>query len=123
MKLQSKPERVDVKLDEAKIQLLYTLLKITPLPNAPLVSQSTSEPWKLGIEHDFLKDSLVQFRNDWRHEDLLKKINSFPNYIAHWEDSEKTASGKLHFLHIKSNREDAVPLLLLHGWPGALSWK
>lgn len=39
-------------------------------------------------------------------------LNSFPNYKL------KIGKTDLHFLALFSEKPDAVPLLLLHGWPG-----
>ncbi len=49
---------------------------------------------------------------DWRaHEATL---NGFPQYTT-------TIDGQnIHFLHVRSARPDALPLLLLHGWPGSV---
>lgn len=42
-------------------------------------------------------------------------INSFPQFTYEIEDMT------IHFVGVFSEREDAVPVLLLHGWPGNLS--
>ncbi|MBO0809306.1 MAG: alpha/beta fold hydrolase, partial [Actinobacteria bacterium] len=49
---------------------------------------------------------------DWRaHEAAL---NQFPQYAT-------TIDGQnIHFLHVRSAEPGAVPLLLLHGWPGSV---
>ncbi|KAJ7505391.1 Alpha/Beta hydrolase protein [Mycena galericulata] len=46
------------------------------------------------------------------------RVNTFPQYIASVADVDKT-SFNLHFLALFSEKPDAVPLLLLHGWPGS----
>lgn len=54
---------------------------------------------------------------DWRAEE--KRLNAMgPQFKA---DIEVDGFGTvdLHFLHAKSERADAVPLLFLHGWPGS----
>ena len=49
---------------------------------------------------------------DWRaHE---SRLNEIPQYRT-------TIDGQtIHFLHVRSPEPDAVPLLLLHGWPGSV---
>lgn len=45
------------------------------------------------------------------------RINSFPQYTTEIEGL------RIHFVALFSKRKDAVPLLLLHGWPGrSISW-
>ncbi len=49
---------------------------------------------------------------DWRAQEA--RLNGYPQYTT-------TIDGQnVHFLHVRSARPDAVPLLLLHGWPGSV---
>src|SRR5688572_20412500 len=48
---------------------------------------------------------------DWRARE--KDLNSFPHFRARIDGEN------LHFIHHRASRKDAVPLLLLHGWPGS----
>ncbi|OYO06118.1 epoxide hydrolase family protein [Enemella evansiae] len=48
---------------------------------------------------------------DWRARE--ERINAVPQFTAPIDGHE------LHFFHQHSDREDATPLLLLHGWPGS----
>ena len=44
-------------------------------------------------------------------------INSFPNFKATVED--KKGRFDIHFAALFSAQENAIPLVLLHGWPGS----
>jgi epoxide hydrolase len=49
---------------------------------------------------------------DWRAHEA--RLNEFPQYRT-------TIDGQtIHFLHVRSAEPDALPLLLLHGWPGSV---
>ncbi|GLZ79522.1 microsomal epoxide hydrolase [Actinorhabdospora filicis] len=49
---------------------------------------------------------------DWRAAEA--RINAFPQFTT-------TIDGQnVHFIHVRSERADAVPLLLAHGWPGSV---
>ena len=50
--------------------------------------------------------------HDWRKCEA--RLNSFPNYITEIDGLD------IHFLHVRSKREDALPLLITHGWPGSI---
>jgi pimeloyl-ACP methyl ester carboxylesterase len=51
-------------------------------------------------------------RYDWRAHEA--RLNAFPQYTT-------TVDGQsLHFLHVRSAEPGALPLLLLHGWPGSV---
>lgn len=89
---------------------MRNLLKACPLPEQPPVQASRA--WELGMDLDFLKALRNKFINEWSWSTLENKLNEFDNYTVELEELN------LHFIHAKSIRPDAVPLLLLHGWPG-----
>lgn len=45
------------------------------------------------------------------------EINSFPNYTAKVKESGDTFD--IHFAALFSERTDATPIIMLHGWPGS----
>src|ERR1700722_17028992 len=49
---------------------------------------------------------------DWRAVEA--RLNSHPQFVT---DIDGEA---IHFLHVRSSRADATPLLLTHGWPGSV---
>jgi pimeloyl-ACP methyl ester carboxylesterase len=67
--------------------------------------------WEYGSDFDILRP-LVDFWGggfDWRSQE--RYLNSFPQFIA---DIDGLG---VHFLHERSEAEDSIPLLALHGWP------
>ena len=46
-----------------------------------------------------------------------KVMNSFPNYKMPIEDNDG-ATYDIHFAALFSKKEDAIPIVFLHGWPG-----
>jgi pimeloyl-ACP methyl ester carboxylesterase len=49
---------------------------------------------------------------DWRR--IEKKLNALPNFIT------KIDGLDIHFIHVRSKHEDALPLIVTHGWPGSV---
>jgi pimeloyl-ACP methyl ester carboxylesterase len=49
---------------------------------------------------------------DWRRCEA--RINSYPQFLTEIDGLD------IHFLHIRSPHEDALPLLVCHGWPGSI---
>ncbi|WP_327142613.1 epoxide hydrolase family protein [Nocardia sp. NBC_01327] len=49
---------------------------------------------------------------DWRA--LEAKLNSYPQFTTEIDGED------IHFLHIRSERPDATPVVLTHGWPGSI---
>lgn len=70
--------------------------------------------WSRGVPLAYLKDLAEYWRTqyDWRAAEA--ELNSYPQYVTEIDGTN------VHFLHVRSARPDAVPLLLTHGWPGSV---
>lgn len=72
--------------------------------------------WSRGVPVDYLRRLADHWREryDWRaHEAAL---NELPHFVTGIDGQT------IHFLHVRSSRPDAEPLILLHGWPGSFLW-
>lgn len=71
-----------------------------------------------GISRQWLADAKQRWENgyDWRRTEA--EINKFPNYTVDIEEDGSTFS--VHFIALFSKKADAVPIVLLHGWPGSI---
>jgi pimeloyl-ACP methyl ester carboxylesterase len=49
---------------------------------------------------------------DWRRVEA--KLNSLPQFITEVDGLD------IHFIHARSKHEDALPLIVNHGWPGSI---
>ena len=48
---------------------------------------------------------------DWRKCEAT--LNSLPNFVTEIDGLD------IHFIHVRSRHEDALPLIVTHGWPGS----
>ena len=69
--------------------------------------------WDYGTNLNYLRSLVTYWREryDWRAQE--RRLNRFSQF--------KTSIGGLgiHFIHQRSNEPDAIPLLLLNGWPSS----
>jgi pimeloyl-ACP methyl ester carboxylesterase len=49
---------------------------------------------------------------DWRKVET--ELNALPQFTTEIDEVE------IHFIHVKSEHEDAMPLIMTHGWPGSV---
>jgi pimeloyl-ACP methyl ester carboxylesterase len=49
---------------------------------------------------------------DWRKVEA--RLNALPQFITEIDGLD------IHFIHVKSDHEDALPLIVNHGWPGSI---
>ncbi len=76
--------------------------------------KETPEDWSQGIPLDYMKEIKQYWENDYDWPARLAKLNQWPGY-----KTEIDGLG-IHFLHVRSPNENAMPLLLTHGWPGSI---
>jgi pimeloyl-ACP methyl ester carboxylesterase len=67
----------------------------------------------LGREPDFLRNLVAYWadRYDWRSRE--RRLNELPNCAA------RVGEHTVHYLHARSPQPDALPLVIVHGWPSA----
>ena len=49
---------------------------------------------------------------DWRKVEA--KLNALPQYVTRIDGVD------IHFIHVRSQHKDALPLIMTHGWPGSV---
>lgn len=68
--------------------------------------------WDTGVPVAYLRDLAARWAEfDWRATE--ERLNRLPQFTT-------TIDGQtIHFVHVRSGRAGATPLLLTHGWPGS----
>ena len=102
---------------DADLDDLRARLTAARLPETETVYRAAPDPrrWEQGVPLADLVDVVNYWRTgyDWRSfEERLNQIGQFRTTI---DDLG------IHFLHRRSARADATPLILTHGWPGSIA--
>lgn len=105
------PEIVPFRVQVAQSVLddLHRRLVNVQFPEKEIVDDNSQGPRLETIKKlvNYWKDTY-----DWRR--LEARLNSFPQFTT-------TIDGvDIHFMHIRSKHENALPLLMTHGWPGSI---
>ena len=102
------PFRIEV--SEAALEDLQTRIANTRLPD-----QLNNISWEYGTELSFMNQLITYWAEefDWRAQEAV--LNQFDQYTTEVEDLT------LHFIHQRSQNPDAIPLMIVHGWPGSVS--
>src|SRR5215510_152992 len=71
--------------------------------------------WRYGVPVGYLKELAEYWRTsyDWRKHEV--ELNSFPQFTTQIDGAI------VHFMHVRSNEPDALPLIITHGWPGSIA--
>lgn len=102
---------------DADLEDLRARLAAARLPEAETVSHAASpaQRWAQGVPLGDLVDLVDHWRHeyDWRgFEARLDQIGQFSTVVD---------GLGIHFLHRRSARPDATPVILTHGWPGSVA--
>ncbi|MEV6058676.1 epoxide hydrolase family protein [Nocardia asteroides] len=101
------PFRIEV--DAAELTDLRRRLADTRWP-----AQQPGAEWSRGVPVAYLRELAEYWRTgyDWRAAEA--ELNGYPQFVTEIDGQ------RVHFLHVRSARPDATPLLLTHGWPGSV---
>jgi pimeloyl-ACP methyl ester carboxylesterase len=103
-----KPFRIDI--PQSELDRLHTRLAEARWPTA-----LTDTGWSRGIPQPYLRELAEYWHSgyDWRAQETT--LNAFPQFTTEIDGQ------RVHFLHVRSDRADATPLLLTHGYPSSVA--
>lgn len=96
-------------IETAVLQDLQYRLKNTRWPE-----QETCEGWSQGIPLAYTRELANYWASEYDWRRFEKKLNSWPQFVTTIDDID------IHFIHRKSPHENALPLIISHGWPGSI---
>jgi len=102
-----RPFRVDIPQDE--LDDLKRRILATRWPTKETVDDASQ-----GVQLSTMQ-ALAEYwatRHDWRKVEA--RLNSYPQFLTEIDGID------IHFLHIRSKHEDALPMVVTHGWPGSV---
>jgi pimeloyl-ACP methyl ester carboxylesterase len=102
-----RPFRVNI--PEEALTDLHRRIDATRWPSKELVKDASQ-----GVQQAMLQE-LARYwatEHDWRKAEA--KLNALPQFTTEIDGVD------IHFIHVKSQHENALPLLITHGWPGSV---
>ena len=102
-----RPFRVEIP-EEALVDL-RNRLAATRLPEHEIVSDNSQ-----GVPLATVERLVRYWANEYDWRKVEAKLNSYPNFITEIDGLD------IHFIHVRSKHENALPLIVSHGWPGSI---
>jgi len=102
-----RPFKVDV--PEAALAELRRRINATRWPERETVTDDSQ-----GVPLEMMQE-LARYwgkEYDWRKCEV--KLNALPQFITEIDGLD------IHFIHVRSNHENALPMIVTHGWPGSV---
>jgi pimeloyl-ACP methyl ester carboxylesterase len=98
--------RFNIKISQTQVDDLHERIKKTIWPSV-IPGQNYGGP-ELATMKDLARKAL---RFDWRKKEA--ELNKLPHFKTEIDGQT------IHFIHVKSKEANAIPLMLIHGWPGS----
>jgi pimeloyl-ACP methyl ester carboxylesterase len=67
-----------------------------------------------GVRLALMQELARYWGTDYGWSQCEAKLNALPNFITEIDGLD------IHFIHVRSQHQDALPLIVTHGWPGSI---
>jgi pimeloyl-ACP methyl ester carboxylesterase len=98
-----------VEFSEEQIDDLRRRIESTRWPTKEVVDDSSQ-----GIQLATLKALARYWAEEYDFGRLESRLNALPQFTTEIDGLD------IHFIHVKSEHENALPLIITHGWPGSV---
>ncbi|MFL5951217.1 MAG: epoxide hydrolase family protein [Gaiellaceae bacterium] len=102
-----RPLQFDVQEDV--LEDLRRRIEATRWPSGELVEDRSQ-----GVQLKMLQALARYWTTDYDWRQAEAKLNALPQFTTEIDGV------KIHFIHVKSEHENALPLIMTHGWPGSV---
>ena len=98
-----------VNLPEAELNELRRRINATKWPERETVSDATQ-----GVQLATIQALASYWATEYDWRKIEAKLNALPQFITEIDGLD------IHFIHVRSKHENALPLIVTHGWPGSI---
>jgi pimeloyl-ACP methyl ester carboxylesterase len=102
-----RPFHVDV--PEAALTELRRRINATQWPERETVTDASQ-----GVQLATIQALAKYWATDYDWRKIETKLNALPQFITEIDGLD------IHFIHVRSKHENALPLIVTHGWPGSI---
>ena len=98
-----------VTIPEEEIVELRRKVAATRWPTKELVGDRSQ-----GVQLETLKELARYWAADYDWRKVEATLNALPQFVTSIDGVD------IHFIHVRSRHENALPLIMTHGWPGSV---
>jgi pimeloyl-ACP methyl ester carboxylesterase len=98
-----------VEFPEADLTELRRRIKATRLPSKELVRDRSQ-----GVQLATLRELARYWTTEYDWHKCEARLNALPQFTTEIDGVN------IHFIHVRSRHENALPLIMTHGWPGSV---
>jgi len=94
---------------DAELEALRARIRATRWPDAELVTDH-SQGVRLSVAQELARYWAEEY--DWRAFEA--RLSALPHFMTEIDGLD------IHFIHVRSPHENALPVIITHGWPGSI---
>ena len=98
-----------IEIPEAEVEDLRARIVATRLPDKETVDDSSQ-----GVQLATMQALVRYWGTEYDLRRVETRLNALPQFLTEIDDLD------IHFIHVKSRHENALPVILIHGWPGSV---
>jgi pimeloyl-ACP methyl ester carboxylesterase len=98
-----------VELAEKALDDLRRRISATRLPTKELVDDRSQ-----GVQLATIQELARYWTTDYDFGRIEERLNALPQFVTEIDGID------IHVIHVRSEHEDALPLIMTHGWPGSV---
>ena len=98
-----------VGFSDAELNELRARIKATRWPERETVTDDSQ-----GVRLALMQALAQHWATDYDWRKCETRLNALPQFITEIDGLD------IHFIHVRSRHEDALPLMVTHGWPGSI---
>jgi pimeloyl-ACP methyl ester carboxylesterase len=99
-----------VDVPESELADLRRRINATKWPERETVTDATQ-----GVQLATIQALARYWATDYDWRKIEAKMNALPQFITEIDGLD------IHFIHVRSKHENALPLIVTHGWPGSIT--
>jgi pimeloyl-ACP methyl ester carboxylesterase len=99
----------EIAVPQDQIDDLHRRIDATRWPTGELVDDRSH-----GVQLAALQSLAHYWRNDYDWRTCEARLNTLPQFKTEIDGVD------VHFIHVRSGHENALPLIMTHGWPGSV---
>jgi pimeloyl-ACP methyl ester carboxylesterase len=98
-----------VSFSDAELEDLRRRIKATRWPERETVTDDSQ-----GVRLALMQALAQHWATDYDWRKCETRLNALPQFMTEIDGLD------IHFIHVRSRHEDALPLIVTHGWPGSI---
>jgi pimeloyl-ACP methyl ester carboxylesterase len=99
----------EVRFSDDELADLRRRVQATRWPERETVSDDSQ-----GVPLDLVQELARYWASDYDWRKCEARLNALPNFVTEIDGLD------IHFIHVRSKHDDALPLIVTHGWPGSI---